>query len=76
MKPLPETINTIREADIIAIGPGSLYTSILPNLLVEGIKDAIIQSKAKKVYICNLMTQAGETSDYTASDHVSALLIM
>lgn len=74
VKPLPETINTIKEADIIAIGPGSLYTSILPNLLVEGIKDAIIRSKAKKVYICNLMTQAGETSDYTAFDHVNALL--
>lgn len=74
VKPLPETINTIREADIIAIGPGSLYTSILPNLLVEGIKEAIICSKAKKVYICNLMTQAGETSDYTAFDHVHALI--
>lgn len=74
VKPLPETINTIREADIIAIGPGSLYTSILPNLLVEGIKEAIICSKAKKVYICNLMTQAGETSDYTAFDHVKALI--
>lgn len=74
VKPLPETINTIREADIIAIGPGSLYTSILPNLLVEGIKEAIICSKAKKVYICNLMTQAGETSDYTAFDHVKALV--
>ncbi|SES18102.1 YvcK family protein [Psychrobacillus sp. OK032] len=74
VKPLPETINTIREADIIAIGPGSLYTSILPNLLVQGIKEAIICSKAKKVYICNLMTQAGETSDYTAFDHVNALV--
>ncbi|TQR19962.1 gluconeogenesis factor YvcK family protein [Psychrobacillus vulpis] len=73
VKPLPETINTIRQADIIAIGPGSLYTSILPNLLVEDIKKAIVSSKAKKVYICNLMTQAGETSNYTASDHVRAL---
>lgn len=73
VKPLPETINTIRQADIIAIGPGSLYTSILPNLLVEDIKKAIIHSKAKKVYICNLMTQAGETNNYTASDHVQAL---
>lgn len=74
VKPLPETINTIRQADIIAIGPGSLYTSILPNLLVEDIKKAIINSKAKKVYICNLMTQAGETSNYTAFDHVEALI--
>ncbi|WP_313892990.1 YvcK family protein [Psychrobacillus sp.] len=74
VKPLPETINTIRKADIIAIGPGSLYTSILPNLLVEDIKTAIIDSKAKKVYICNLMTQAGETGSYTAYDHVKALI--
>jgi len=74
VKPLPETINIIRQADIIAIGPGSLYTSILPNLLVEDIKKAIISSKAKKVYISNLMTQAGETSNYTAYDHVEALI--
>ncbi|MEI4770453.1 YvcK family protein [Psychrobacillus sp. FJAT-51614] len=74
VKPLPETIKTILDADIIAIGPGSLYTSILPNLLVKDIKNAINQSKAKKVYICNLMTQAGETSNYSASDHVQALI--
>lgn len=74
VKPLPETLKTIAEADIIAIGPGSLYTSILPNLLVEGIKKAILDSRAKKVYICNLMTQAGETGNYTASDHVQALI--
>lgn len=74
VKPLPETIKVIMEADIIAIGPGSLYTSILPNLLVDDIQKAIIRSKAKKVYICNLMTQAGETSNYTASDHVRALI--
>lgn len=74
VKPLPETINTIRKADIIAIGPGSLYTSILPNLLVEDIKKAITRSKAKKVYVCNLMTQAGETSKYSAYDHVKALI--
>ncbi len=74
VKPLPETIASIRQADIIAIGPGSLYTSILPNLLVDGIRQAITQSKAKKVYICNLMTQAGETNNYTAYDHVEALI--
>lgn len=74
VKPLPETIKRILDADIIAIGPGSLYTSILPNLLVADIKNAIIRSKAKKVYICNLMTQAGETSNYTASNHVQALI--
>ncbi len=74
VKPLPETIASIRQADIIAIGPGSLYTSILPNLLVEDIRRAVMQSNAKKVYICNLMTQAGETNNYTACDHVEALI--
>lgn len=74
VKPLPETINVIRQADVIVIGPGSLYTSILPNLLVQDIQKAIRKSKAKKVYICNLMTQAGETGNYSAYDHVSALI--
>ena len=63
----------IKQADLIVIGPGSLYTSILPNLLVPEIGEAVIQAKAKKVYVCNLMTQAGETLDYTASDHVKAI---
>ena len=63
----------IKQADLIVIGPGSLYTSILPNLLVPEIGEAVTRSKAKKVYICNLMTQAGETLDYTASDHVKAI---
>lgn len=74
VKPLPETINVIRQADVIVIGPGSLYTSILPNLLVQDIQKAIRQSKAKKVYICNLMTQAGETGNYSAYDHVHTLI--
>ena len=74
VKPLPEVLNAIKNADIIAIGPGSLYTSILPNLLVGDIPKAIMQSNAKKVYICNLMTQAGETSNYTAYDHAKALI--
>ncbi|KMY51781.1 gluconeogenesis factor YvcK family protein [Peribacillus loiseleuriae] len=73
IKPLRETIQAIKQADLIVIGPGSLYTSILPNLLVPGIGEAVCQSKAKKVYICNLMTQAGETQDYTASDHIQAI---
>ncbi|MEC2055543.1 YvcK family protein [Peribacillus psychrosaccharolyticus] len=73
IKPLRETIQAIRQADLIVIGPGSLYTSILPNLLVPGIGEEVCKSKAKKVYICNLMTQAGETLDYTASDHVKAI---
>ncbi|TWT00098.1 YvcK family protein [Planomicrobium sp. CPCC 101079] len=73
VKTLPDTIAAIRNADIIVVGPGSLYTSILPNLLVKDIKKAVIASKAKKIYICNLMTQAGETYRYTAADHVRAL---
>src|SRR3954469_557602 len=73
IRPLPEAIQAIRQADLIIIGPGSLYTSILPNLLVPRIGDELCQSHAKKVYICNLMTQAGETHDFTASDHVKAI---
>ncbi|MFA8437340.1 uridine diphosphate-N-acetylglucosamine-binding protein YvcK [Pueribacillus sp. YX66] len=73
IKPLPETLKAIAESDLIVLGPGSLYTSILPNLLVPGIADAIKKAKAKKVYICNVMTQQGETDSYCASDHVQAL---
>ena len=73
IEPLPETIDAIREADLIIIGPGSLYTSILPNLLVPKIGEEVCRAKAKKVYICNVMTQAGETLNFTASDHVKAL---
>lgn len=73
VEPLSETVSSIQSADLIVIGPGSLYTSILPNLLVEGIRKAIVDASAKKVYICNLMTQAGETHGYTAADHVQAL---
>ncbi|XKG67074.1 YvcK family protein [Mesobacillus maritimus] len=73
VQPLPETIQEIRQADLIVIGPGSLYTSILPNLLVKELGQAVCEAKAKKVYICNLMTQAGETLNFTASDHVKAI---
>jgi uncharacterized cofD-like protein len=73
IEPLPETIEAIRQADLIVVGPGSLYTSILPNLLVPKIGQEVCQAKAKKVYICNIMTQAGETMHYTVSDHVKAL---
>lgn len=73
IEPLPETLEVIGEADLIIIGPGSLYTSILPNLLVPKIGEAVCQAKAKKVYICNVMTQAGETLNFSASDHVRAL---
>lgn len=71
--PLPESLQAIYQADIIIIGPGSLYTSILPNLLVPQLGKAVCDAQAKKVYICNLMTQAGETLDYSASDHVKAI---
>lgn len=69
----PETVKALREADMIIIGPGSLYTSILPNLLIKGIAQAIRASRALKVYICNVATQPGETSGYNVSDHVHAL---
>ncbi|HEY4532429.1 MAG TPA: gluconeogenesis factor YvcK family protein [Kurthia sp.] len=73
VRALPEAIQAIKNADLIVIGPGSLYTSIIPNLLVEDIRDAVLNAQGKKVYICNLMTQNGETSNYTASDHVQAI---
>jgi uncharacterized cofD-like protein len=71
--PLPEAIQAIHEADVIVLGPGSLYTSIIPNLLVQGISDAIRASSAVKVYICNVMTQPGETDGYSVADHVNAI---
>lgn len=70
---LPEAVEAIREADMIILGPGSLYTSIIPNLLVDGIVEAILQSGALKVYVANVMTQEGETEGYTASDHIAAI---
>lgn len=73
VEPLNETLNEIHKADLIVCGPGSLYTSILPNLLVSKIGQAVVKAKAKKVYVCNVMTQAGETFGYTAADHVQAL---
>jgi len=69
----PEALEAIAQADMIVIGPGSLYTSIMPNLLVAGIAQAIRASKAVKVYVCNVATQPGETDGYTVSDHVKAL---
>lgn len=70
----PEAINAIREADLIVIGPGSLYTSVIPNLLIEGITKTILESQSTKVYICNIMTQSGETDNYKASDHIEAIV--
>lgn len=73
-KALPEVIAAIANADLIILGPGSLYTSVIPNLLVSGIVDAIMQSTAKKIYVCNIMTQPGETDNYSVASHVNALL--
>ncbi len=70
---LPDVITSINEAEIIILGPGSLYTSIIPNLLVPELVKAIAKSNAIKIYICNVMTQPGETNDYKASDHVKAI---
>ena len=71
---LQDSIDAIRQADIIVIGPGSLYTSIIPNFLVDGISEAIRSSGAVREYILNIMTQDGETDGYTGEDHVRALL--
>ncbi len=72
-RPLPETIDAISEADLICLGPGSLYTSLLPNLLVSGIPGAIRRSPALKAYFVNLMWQPGETMGFRASDHIEAI---
>jgi uncharacterized cofD-like protein len=72
-RPLAEVLHAIREADAIVLGPGSVYTSVIPNLLVDGVIDAIARSKAIKVYVCNVMTQPGETDNFTASEHVRAV---
>ncbi|MGK7944455.1 MAG: uridine diphosphate-N-acetylglucosamine-binding protein YvcK [Microcystaceae cyanobacterium] len=70
---LPAAIRAIEEADYIIIGPGSLYTSIIPNLLVPEIREAIQQATVPRIYVCNIMTQEGETTGYTAADHIKAI---
>jgi uncharacterized cofD-like protein len=72
--PVEGTLEAIREADIITLGPGSLYTSVICNLLVTQVSDAITRSHARKIYICNIMTQPGETSHFTASQHIRAIM--
>jgi uncharacterized cofD-like protein len=72
-KPLPAALTAIAEADVITLGPGSLFTSVIPNLLVEGIPAAIRRSRAVKIYFVNLMWQPGETINFRASDHVRAI---
>ncbi len=71
---LPAAVEAIREAEVVLLGPGSLYTSVIPNLLVDGISEAIADSPALKIYVCNIMTQDGETEGMTAQEHLSALL--
>ena len=73
-KPLLDALMAISEADAIVMGPGSLYTSIIPNLLVEDIAECINKSDAIKIYISNVMTQPGETDDFTVSDHIKTLM--
>lgn len=74
VQPLPNAVRAIEEADLVVIAPGSLYTSILPNMIIPHIDEAIRNTKAKVVYVCNVMTQAGETTGYTAADHVQAFI--
>jgi len=71
--PLSEAVHAIQEADAILCGPGSLYTSLLPNLLVPQVAQEIMKSEAVKIFICNVMTQPGETDDYSVSDHLDAI---
>ncbi|MCA1021340.1 uridine diphosphate-N-acetylglucosamine-binding protein YvcK [Halobacillus litoralis] len=74
VQPLPEAVDAIQSADLIVIAPGSLYTSILPNIIIPEIGHALKETKAKVTYICNVMTQEGETSGYSAGDHIQALV--
>ncbi len=72
--PTQEALRALHDAQVIVLGPGSLYTSIIPNLLVDGLVEAVVQSKALKLYVCNVMTQHRETAGFKASDHVRALI--
>ncbi len=73
-KPAPGVLDAIKEADSIIIGPGSLYTNIIPNLLVNGVAKAIRESKAIKIYVNNIMTEPGQTDDYSVEDHIKAII--
>ena len=73
-KALPGVLSAIKEAELVVIGPGSLYTSVIPNLLVDGVTEAIAASTALKIFVCNVMTQESETEGYTASDHLKAII--
>ena len=71
--PLPETLQAIHQADLITVGPGSLYTSLITNLLVEGVSEALAEARGLRVYICNLMTEANESLGLTASEHIQRI---
>lgn len=73
-KPVQETLDAIAAADLVTLGPGSLFTSVIPNLLVEGVPEAIASARGIRAYFCNLMSQPGETTGFLASDHVRAVL--
>lgn len=73
--PMPETLEAIAHADLITVGPGSLYTSLITNLLVRGIPEALGQARGKRVYVCNLMTQANESLGLTASQHIEKIFL-
>ena len=73
-KPTKGVIEAIQNADSIIIGPGSLYTNVIPNLLVNGVSKAIRDSKAKKIYVCNIMTEPGQTDNYSVSDYINAIM--
>jgi len=72
--PTKDALEAIEEADIIVLGPGSLFTSVIPNLVIDGMGDAIAKAQAFKIYICNVMTQHGETDNFSASDHIKAIV--
>lgn len=73
VEPASGVLESIAEADMVILGPGSLYTSVIPTLLVNGVSDAVRKSRAKKIFVCNVMTQPGETDGYCAIDHIKAL---
>ncbi len=70
---LPQAIAAMTSADLVVLGPGSLYTSVIPNLLIPDVRDALMETRAPVVYVCNVMTQPGETDGYSAGDHLDAL---
>ncbi len=73
VKPNKEVLKAILEADAIVLGPGSLFTSVIPNLLIPEVSEQIALSRAVKIYVCNVMTQPGETDNYSVADHLKAL---